>query len=328
MTNSALQSDQICHIASVILTPSNVHPPIHDVHDSGEQVDHLPVLDDSFAAHLDDLLSQPSLLMCAPGTSIQQLISDPALLTHCVLKGHSDWPEWNAAEHAQLNTHHAHHTFGKLMIRPKIYTALRPVWNYVMKWNGEKKARICCDGHLLSLRGMQLVHAIYNACVLQTGMKLFFALSALLAYYIYNLDAINAHAQGGRPYDDCYLIVDDPFCECYKLPFQIDIPPGYIVPILTPLQGHPNAGEVWQHKVNTVLLSFSLKPTLHESTVDHFKAMISSSVNRLMICSLQVLTVVNYNPLLKKLANIFVLKLATVHLCTAMALIFSRHMKG
>jgi hypothetical protein len=42
------------------------------------------------------------------------------------------------------------------------------------------------------------------------------------------------------------------------------IPPGYVVPILCPLQGHPDAGEVWQTKVNSVLLSFGLTPTTHE----------------------------------------------------------------
>lgn len=141
---------------------------------------------------------------------------------------------------------------------------MRAVWNYVIKWDGVKKARICCDGRPLALRGVKLVHAIYTACVSQTGMKLFMALSALLGYYIFDLDAVNAYAQGGKPYDDCYLIVDEPFRDWYRLRFGKTIPPGYVVPILCPLQGHPDAGEVWQTHVNSVLLSFGFKSTTHE----------------------------------------------------------------
>jgi Reverse transcriptase (RNA-dependent DNA polymerase). len=95
-------------------------------------------------------------------------------------------------------------------------------------------------------------------------MKLFIALSALLGYYIYDLDAVNAYAQGGRPYDDCYLIVDDAFREWYKIHLGVTIPPGHVVPILTPWQGHPDAGEVWQTKVNSVLQRFEFKSTTHE----------------------------------------------------------------
>jgi hypothetical protein len=79
------------------------------------------------------------------------------------------------------------------------------------------------------------------------------------------LDAVNAYTQGGCSYyDDCYLIVDDAFHQWYKLRFGITIPPGHVVPIFTPLQGHPDAGEVWQAKVNLVLLSFGLISTTHE----------------------------------------------------------------
>jgi len=96
------------------------------------------------------------------------------------------------------------------------------------------------------------------------GMKLYIALYALLGYYVYDLDAVNAYAQGGKPYDDCYLIVDEQYREWYKLRFGHVIPQGHVVPILCPLQGHPDAGEVWQSKVNSVLHSFGFTSTTHE----------------------------------------------------------------
>jgi hypothetical protein len=64
----------------------------------------------------DDIISQPSLLASAPGVSIQQLISPSSCLTRCVLLGCNDWKAWQDAEHAQLDAHHTHQTFGKPMI--------------------------------------------------------------------------------------------------------------------------------------------------------------------------------------------------------------------
>jgi hypothetical protein len=123
---------------------------------------------------------------------------------------------------------------------------------------------MCCDGRVIRLQGMKMLEAIYTSCVSQTGMKIFFALCALLGYIIVDLDAVNAYAQGGSPYDVCYLAIDTQYREWYKAKFQTTIPADYVLPILRPLQGHPDAGEVWQAKVNSVLSSFGFKSTTHE----------------------------------------------------------------
>lgn len=99
MTNSALQADQLCRIAAVVLPTSKASSPSSDVLDSGEHLDYLPVLDDFFVEHLDDLLSSPSLLSHVSGPSIQQLLSTAPRLTRRILLGREDWSEWNAAEH-------------------------------------------------------------------------------------------------------------------------------------------------------------------------------------------------------------------------------------
>jgi hypothetical protein len=75
MTNSTLQSDQLCRIAAVLMPKQSIHPPHHDIHDSGECLDDLPILDNAVATHLDDLISTPSLLCPAPGVSIRQLLA-------------------------------------------------------------------------------------------------------------------------------------------------------------------------------------------------------------------------------------------------------------
>lgn len=261
MTHSALQADQICRIASVLSPPAPSN--VHDIHDSGEYVADLPILDDLFVDYLDDLLSSPSLV-AQPPPVIRKLISQPTRLTRRLLLRRPDWSEWLAAEHKQLDVHRLHNMFGKPCPRPARAIVLRAVWNYTEKWNGDKKARMCCDGRVLRLKGMKLLEAIYTSCISQTGMKIFFALSALLGYVIVDLDAVNAYAQGGRPYDTCYLEVDSQYRDWYFNRFGIRIPDGHVLPVLRPLQGHPDAGEVWQTKVNAVLTSFGFKSTTHE----------------------------------------------------------------
>ena len=54
MTNAALQSDQICRIATIVQSQPKIYPPHHDICDTGEHVADLPMLDNAFAAHLDD----------------------------------------------------------------------------------------------------------------------------------------------------------------------------------------------------------------------------------------------------------------------------------
>jgi hypothetical protein len=116
MTHSALQSDQLCRIAAVMMPKKPPYRPHLDIYDSGERVDDLPALDDAFAAHLDDIISAPSLLSPAPTVSIRQLLATAPRLTRRILLCRDDWKEWNAAEHVQLDAHHTHRTFGKPMI--------------------------------------------------------------------------------------------------------------------------------------------------------------------------------------------------------------------
>jgi hypothetical protein len=162
MTKSALQADQICHVASVIHSGTS---PSRDVFDSGEHIKDLPILGEAFASHLEDIMCHPSLISHVSGPSLKQLLATSPKLTRRILMGRPDWNEWQAAEHTQLDAHHKHHTFGQPMSRPKICTALRAVWNYVLKWNNEKKARICCDGRPLSLNS-QSQRCKFSSCYL------------------------------------------------------------------------------------------------------------------------------------------------------------------
>jgi hypothetical protein len=113
ITKSALQSDQICHVASIV-TSSHAHV-AHDIFDSGERKSELPVLDEYFASHLEDLICHPSLILPVPNASVQQMIATSPKLTRRILMGRADWKEWHAAEHVQLDAHQKHKTFGQPM---------------------------------------------------------------------------------------------------------------------------------------------------------------------------------------------------------------------
>jgi Reverse transcriptase (RNA-dependent DNA polymerase). len=50
----------------------------------------------------------------------------------------------------------------------------------------------------------------------------------------------------------------------YKHRYAFDIPTDYVLPVKGSLQGHPDSGEIWQTKVNSILESYNFTTTTHE----------------------------------------------------------------
>jgi hypothetical protein len=50
----------------------------------------------------------------------------------------------------------------------------------MLKWDGECKARHCCDGRPLHDDRFRQLESVYTACVSQVGMKIFISIVALL----------------------------------------------------------------------------------------------------------------------------------------------------
>lgn len=96
------------------------------------------------------------------------------------------------------------------------------------------------------------------------GVKIFFALSALLNYVIYDLDAVNAFGQAGKLFESIYLDIDAQYRDWYLARKGKKIPDGWVLPVLGSLQGHPDSGEVWQNKINEVITSYGFQSTTHE----------------------------------------------------------------
>jgi Reverse transcriptase (RNA-dependent DNA polymerase). len=134
----------------------------------------------------------------------------------------------------------------------------------MVKWDGTRKARNCGDGRPLRDAHYRRLEAVYTACVSQVGVKIFFALSALLNYVIYDLDAVNVFGHAGKLFHSIYLDIDQQYRDWYRNRKGKDIPHGWVLPVLGSLQGHPDSGKVWQNKINEVISSYGFKSTTHE----------------------------------------------------------------
>jgi hypothetical protein len=179
---SPIQLDQICHVSSIIET--------------GEERKYQATIDMDWIRYFDDLVncSTDKSLDSADGVINKVSTSQ---FTHRQLMAQKDFPEWLEAEFKQLDRHEEDGMFGDPCPRPSFAIILRSIWSYMLKWNGEKKARHCCDGRPLRDDRFRRMESVYTACISQVGMKIFIALAALLNYVILDLDAVNAFGQAG-----------------------------------------------------------------------------------------------------------------------------------
>jgi hypothetical protein len=245
---SPIQLDQICHISSVIET--------------GEEIKYQARIDMDWIKYFDDLVnSTPKGI--PSGEEIIGKVST-SQFTRRQLQTRDDFDKWLDAEFKQLDRHDADRMFGEPCPRPYLAIVLRSIWSYMIKWDGTRKARHCCDGRPLRDDRFRRLESIYTACISQVGMKIFISLVALLNYVIIDLDAVNAYGQAGSLYDIIYLEIDQQYRDWYKARKGKDIPIGWVLPIKGSLQGHPDSGEIWQTRVNEVLESYQFRTTTHE----------------------------------------------------------------
>lgn len=78
-------------------------------------------------------------------------------------------------------------------------------------------------------------------------------------------DAINAFAKAKIPDMPLYVRVDTHYREWCKHKFDKDIHLGYLLPVFTALQGHPESSPSWAIHIDKILKNdFGFKPTTHE----------------------------------------------------------------
>lgn len=97
-------------------------------------------------------------------------------------------------------------------------------------------------------------------------MRLFFALSALLGLVVTFADTKNAYQQSPPPTKQCYLEIDHAYYRSwYKKRFGKDVDlKAHVIPVAKALQGHPEAGVLWEKMIVGILDSLGFKMTTHE----------------------------------------------------------------
>ena len=181
------------------------------------------------------------------------------------LKTLPNWDSWKQAEWRQLDRFHELSMYGQPCILPKGGIVVRLLWNYIVKDEDERRSRNCCDG---SPRAAPRLHSLvntYSSCIGIPIYRLYSALSTALGYTQYGGDARDAYAHSPPPSVPCFARIDDAYAEWYKARFDVVLDKNLVLPIQHALQGHPEAGVLWEHHINAILTG---KP-LHFTSTRH-----------------------------------------------------------
>ncbi len=135
-----------------------------------------------------------------------------------------------------------------------------------MKTDGTHNTCACIDGSKHAAPWLHLFAQTYASCIEQPCMHLFFALAAVNGLIIIIADTTNAFQQLPPPTEQCFLQINDAYCSWYKKHFHVDVDPStHVIPLNKALQGHPEAGALWECMIVGILedeLGFHL--TTHE----------------------------------------------------------------
>lgn len=183
-----------------------------------------------------------------------------------------EWPKFEKSEFAQLDKYHKQGMFGAPIPRPNDpdTTVLPWVWTYLYKTDPltleqVPKARGTCNGGKRYGKVVTMADT-YAACVDQPAHRLTWSLVAALNYVALGADVANAFAEADGPKEGFYMSTDEVFRNWWTEHLkQPPIPPGYVIPILKNLQGHPEGPRLWNKHVDNLLRNkLGFTPTTHE----------------------------------------------------------------
>ena len=193
----------------------------------------------------------------------RSLISNATRLTRGKLMKQPDWDEWSKAEKLQWDQYEEQGMLGVPIPLPHGTARFNIVWQYGVKHDGRKKARATCDG---SSRGnvVRVHDHTYAGTPDHIGQRIFFAACAAENLVIYGSDASNAFAEASPPRQGINLHADRSFREWWVWKGRPPLPDGYVVPLKSAMQGHPEAPRLWERHIDKILRSIGLVPTIHE----------------------------------------------------------------
>ena len=139
------------------------------------------------------------------------------------------------------------------------------VWTYAIKALDQRKKAWCvCDGSSRS-GSVQVLDETYANCVDQTSSRMFYAIAAAENMLVFGSDVSNAFAKAPPPKQVFYVRPDRAFHDWWtKHKKRPPIPDGYVIPILSAMQGHPESPRLWEKHANAILLELGLTPTVHK----------------------------------------------------------------
>ncbi|KAL7532881.1 hypothetical protein ACHAWF_004272, partial [Thalassiosira exigua] len=176
-----------------------------------------------------------------------------------------DWSEWERSEFTQLDQYDKQGMFGEPILMESKDSVFNLVWTYVVKeLDKRKKARCTCNGSTRAGQ-VRVLDYTYANCVDQTSSRLFYACAAAEDLTIFGADVSNAFGEAPPPKQGFYICPDKAIRHWWvhhkKRP---PIPDGWVIPILATMQGHPEAGRLWEKHADMILCDLGLVPTTHE----------------------------------------------------------------
>jgi hypothetical protein len=155
--------------------------------------------------------------------------------------------------------------FGDPVPRLKDMAVFNLIWSYNIKAeDGRKKARCTCDG---STRGgaVRVLDHVHANSIDQTGSRIFYALSAVENKLVFGSDVSNAFGEAPPPKQGFYILPDQAFQAWWISKGRKPIPPNHVIPVQAAMQGHPEAGRLWEKHIDKILRKdLKLMPTVHE----------------------------------------------------------------
>ena len=109
----------------------------------------------------------------------------------------------------------------------------------------------------------------YASCIEIPCLCLFFALFASRGYLIDFGDVNNAYQQSPPPSVDCYLEIDETIADWYERKFGVKLDKlKEVIPLYRALQGHPEAGVLWERMITNILINkLGFRTTTHEQNL-------------------------------------------------------------
>jgi hypothetical protein len=104
----------------------------------------------------------------------------------------------------------------------------------------------------------------YASCINQLCIRLFFALSAVMSFVMMVADCTYAYANAPSPGQPSYVRIDDAYADWYRSRHTKEADRSLVLPALKALQGHPEAGALWE-STSTRFSTTSISYTTHTS---------------------------------------------------------------